>query len=85
MTHLNELCAEDCLFDSSNPVDKKNACDHCWFSDVVFIHPMLRAIDAWGQEGHVIAEYKNSYFFRTLMENGKPSVSTLNKNKVKLV
>lgn len=82
MSHLHELCPKDCVFDASEPVEKENACDHCWMSEVNFIHPALQAIDAWGHEGEVIAETPKEYFFKTIMSNGRPSIGTLHKSKI---
>ncbi len=85
MTHLNELCSKLCLFDASNPVEKKNACDLCHMSNVNLIIPAIKAIDAWGQTGEIIGESPKEYYFRTIMSNGEPSVWTLNKSKVKKI
>ncbi len=82
MTHLNEFCPKDCLFDTDNPVEKQFACNLCWVSEVMPIVPALPAL-IWGKDGLVIASYKDKYIVEEIMSNGQPSRSSVHKSRVK--
>lgn len=47
MTHLNEHCTKECLFDASNPVERKYACDLCFRNPSVNTR-MDFGKDIWG-------------------------------------
>lgn len=82
MTHLNEFCSPSCWFDSSNENEMKYACKLCWAAEATKIEPALVGT-FFGQVGEIYGQYRDQYFYRRTMTNGKIERGSVHKNQVK--